>query len=163
MSKLLACFFLTVMLSGCDYFPKDPHETLQIIRQTKIIRIAVIEHTPWAYRENGSAKGIEVAIVRDFAGSLGAGPQWNFMSEAEAEDHLKQHHVDMVIGGLTKANPRKKAMGFTRSYFETGDGQKHQHVLAVPKGENRFLVRLEKFLKEHQSRIQRYYAAELEK
>ena len=161
MNKLCFVFVCTSLtLIGCDNYPKDTHQTLQHIQSRGVLRIGAIEQAPWAYREGGVAKGIEIKLAMAFARSLGAEPQIEFLSEADATEYLRQHQIDLMVGGLTNASPRKDELGLTRNYFQTGDEQKYEHVMAVPKGENRFLVRLETFLKQQQNRIQQLWEGE---
>jgi polar amino acid transport system substrate-binding protein len=151
---------LSCTLIGCDEFPKDTHHTLQHIQSRGVLRIGAIDQAPWAYREEGVAKGIEIKLAVVFARSLGVEPHIEFLSEADATEYLRQHQIDLMLGGLTNASPRKDEVGLTRNYFQTGDEQTYEHVLAVPKGENGFLVRLETFLKQQQHRIQQLWEAE---
>lgn len=145
-------------LSGCERFPADPEKTLASIESRNTLRIGVIEQRPWAYGEDDAPAGLEVAVITDFAESLGVQPRWNFLSEAQAFEQLRNLELDLVIGGLTEASPRKKEAGFTRAYLRTGQAKRERHVMAVPKGENRFLTRLESFLKQHREKILQLYS-----
>lgn len=161
MNKLCFMFVcISFTLIGCDEYPKDTHQTLQHVQSRGVLRIGAIEQAPWAYRDEGVAKGIEIKLAMAFARSLGAEPQVEFLSEADATEYLRQHQIDLMVGGLTNASPRKDELGLTRKYFQTGNEQKYEHVMAVPKGENRFLVRLETFLKQKQNHIQQLWEAE---
>ena len=64
-----------------------------------------------------------------------------------AED-LKHGELDLVIGGLNDKTPWEKDAGLTRAYAESVDtrGQGRKHVMLVPKGENAFLLELDRFL-----------------
>jgi polar amino acid transport system substrate-binding protein len=154
------CVCLSLTLVGCEEYPNDTHGTLQSIQERGVLRVGAIEQPPWAYRENGSARGIEIQLAEEFARSLGVNPQIEFLSEADATESLRQHQIDVMVGGLTKASPRKDELGLTRKFFQTGDEQRYEHVMAVPKGENRFLVRLETFLKQHQNHILQLWEGE---
>lgn len=161
MNKLCFVFVcISFTLIGCDEYPKDTHHTLQQIQSRGMLRIGAIAQAPWAFQEEGVAKGIEINLAMAFARSLGAEPQVEFLSEAEATEYLRQHQIDLMVGGLTNASPRKDELGLTRIYFQTGEEQKYEHVMAVPKGENGFLVRLETFLKQQHNRIQLMWEAE---
>lgn len=153
----LALFVCFMILAGCDEYPKDAQGTLETVQSSQILRVGIIRHKPWAYQDGSKPQGIEVEIVSGFAQSVNARPQWRFLSESQATENLKNYEIDLVIGGLTEDNPRKKEIGFTRSYLITGDDKKDRHVMAVPKGENRFITVLEKFLKARQSDIQKMY------
>ncbi|WP_447962945.1 transporter substrate-binding domain-containing protein [Nitrospira sp. Ecomares 2.1] len=161
MNKLCFVFVcISFSLVGCNEYPKDTHHTLQQIQSRGVLRIGAIEQAPWAYRAEGGAQGIEIKLAMAFARSLGAEPQVEFLSEADATEYLRQHQIDLVVGGLTNASPRKDDVGLTRKYFQIRDEENYEHVMAVPKGENGLLVRLETFLKQQHSRIQQMWEAE---
>lgn len=151
---------LMFMLCGCDEYPKDPDNTFKNIQVNGVLRVGVIEHRPWAYEEGGQPKGLEPHIISEFAQSLQVTPQWNFLSEAQATEKLKNHELDVVIGGLTVDTPRAKILGLSRPYLETGRDKKDHHVMAVSQGENYFLTTLEKFLKAREREIIAMYEGE---
>jgi ABC-type amino acid transport substrate-binding protein len=149
-----------LIVTGCDDYPKDAKNTLETIKKSQIIRVGLIEHKPWAYKNGSNPYGIEVDIASNFAQSLEVQPHWEFLSEAQAIEKLKHHNLDLVIGGLTQGSPRKKEVGFTRPYLKTGDQKNKHHVMAAPRGENRFITTLEKFLKARKSEIEKIYEEE---
>lgn len=69
-------------------------------------------------------------------------------TDVRGEEALKQGDLDLVVGGLTASTPWTDKAALTRPYAETtiGWGRTQKHVLAVPLGENAFLVTLEEFL-----------------
>jgi ABC-type amino acid transport substrate-binding protein len=146
-----------LLAAGCDDFPRDPENTTENVRSTGTLRVGLIGQEPWAYGAPPTPAGIEVAIVREFAKGLNANPVWTVLSEAQATEKLQNYQLDMVIGGLTKDNPRKKHLGFSRLYLHMGKGDRNVHVMAVAQGENRLLTELEKFLKQHHRQIRQYY------
>lgn len=155
---LLFSFFV---LASCGQYPKDTRGTLNEIQNQKVIHIGLIEQKPWSYRHNGNLRGVEVEILSKFADSLNVQPQWTVLSESQAIEKLEHYEFDIVAGGLVQSNPRKKSVGFTRPYLITGDDKKSRHVMAVPVGENRLLITLEKFLKRNKSLINQYYQKEV--
>lgn len=154
---LFACLLI---LAACDDYPKDVKATLQKVQNHQALRVGLIEHEPWVVRGASEPQGIEVEIITDFAQNLNAATHWTFLSEAEATEKLKNHELDLVVGGLTQDSPRKKEVGFTRPYLKTGGDKKDRHVMAAPQGENRFIITLEKFLKAHKSEIHKIYQRE---
>ncbi|QJR80170.1 transporter substrate-binding domain-containing protein [Alteromonas pelagimontana] len=156
-------FMSLLVLSGCDNYPRDTEATLQTVLDSQRLRIGVIEHKPWAYGSSLNPEGVEIRIISDFARSLTARPQWEFLSEAEASDKMELRKLDLVLGGLTADNPRIKKMALTRPYLKLSDDKKDQHVFAVSRGENGFIITLEKFLKAHEKEIVAIYKQEQRK
>jgi polar amino acid transport system substrate-binding protein len=154
---LRACVLVAVLLGGCDSIgsidaladsiPRDPGGTLRHIGDTQKLSIGVISEPPWTRCSTGEpARGLEVQIVSRFAESLDAAPEWQCMSEAQAFAALEKQGLDLVIGGITADSPRSKKAGFTRPYYRAGKEAKSHHVMAAQRGENRFIVTLERFL-----------------
>ncbi len=139
---------LIVLLAGCDDVPRDPGGSLGRIRHAHTLDVGVLNEPPWAEcsGDGEQVRGIEVQAITRFAEHLDASPAWHCLSEAQAFAALKKQGLDLVIGGLTADNPRKKESAFTRPYFEAGKTDTFRHVMAVQRGENRFMVTLERFL-----------------
>lgn len=87
-------------------------------------------------------RGSEVELVERFAASLDATVEWSDLSGHQALRALKEQNLDIVVGGFVQSGPWSAEVGFTRPYIP---GTKH--VMAVPNGENAWLVALEHFLK----------------
>jgi hypothetical protein len=69
-------------------------------------------------------------------------------------ERLHRHELDLLLAGLIKSTPWQNKVALTRPFLETQRGdRKVQHVLAVPPGENGWLVRLERFLKQARPRL----------
>jgi hypothetical protein len=66
---------------------------------------------------------------------------------------LEHGTLDLVIGGLTADTPWTKHAAITKPYAEATDptGERVQLVMAARPGENAFLLRLERFLRERGS------------
>ena len=142
---LLTTAFLTV-LTACDDYPKDPGGTLERARGS-VFRAGLVENPPWAMREDGRARGSEVELVERFAASLDATVEWSDLSGHQALRALKEQNLDIVVGGFVEGDPWRAEVGFTRPYIPDT-----KHVMAVPNGENAWLVALERFLKEQAPR-----------
>jgi hypothetical protein len=68
-------------------------------------------------------------------------------SESELIERLERHELDLVAAGLEETTPWVKRVGFTRPYLRwPEDGRAVGRVLAVPPGENRFLLEIERRL-----------------
>lgn len=139
---------LVLVLTGCGLtIPADPDGTLDRVRGGTL-RVGVSPNEPWTQLDAGQPSGIEVELVREFAATLGAQVEWSVGGEEALIADLEQAELDLVIGGLTSKTPWSKQAGITRAFTEVLDeqGEPEKHVMAVPMGENAFLVELEKFL-----------------
>jgi len=72
--RLLAIVFLILALipisTRCD-FPRDPRGTLEAVRDGTM-RVGIVGNDSWTRTEGGSASGVEVELLEDFANKLGA-------------------------------------------------------------------------------------------
>lgn len=142
---------LAVLVAACDPFPRDPHETTRMIEDSGKLRVGVIHDPPWADTSSHPPRGREIELVNAFARRLDAAPEWHYLGTHDGFKALEHGDIDMLIGGLVNASPYKKKAGFTRPYEKTRGRfeKKHkQHVLAVRRGENRFLLKLDNYLKQ---------------
>lgn len=147
---------MAFLLIGCG-IPRDPEETLEQISGGQM-RVGVTENRPWTYFENNRPAGIEVELIERFAEELNSQIHWMRGSESELLEALRQRELDVVIGGLTDSTPWSKELGLTEPYL-TVRGKKH--VMAVPPGENRWLLELDRFLQQQkQQRRHLHEAAE---
>lgn len=142
---ILVSIPLLLLVAACDDFPKDPEGTLDRVRGGTVYA-GIVENPPWAVSEDKSAKGIEVQIVEEFAASLDAEVHWAGISGPAAMRALEERKLDIVVGGFLQTDPWKSKVGFSRPYIH---GTKR--VMAVPKGENAWLVALETYLSRHES------------
>ncbi|MFD1718331.1 transporter substrate-binding domain-containing protein [Georgenia deserti] len=149
---LPAAVALLVALSGCGLtIPTDPDGTLDRVRGGTL-RVGVSVNPPWTDLPEGTdadPTGTEVELVEQFAADrLGAQVQWEPGGEEELVTALEHGEIDLLIGGLTARTPWADRIAATYRYTITEDahGTQEQHVMAVPMGENAFLVELEDFL-----------------
>lgn len=138
--------------AGCR-IPEDPDGTLDRV-EGGTLRVGVIETDPWVSEVRGGEPtgGVEVELVRAFARDLGARVEWNQGSEEELVRAMSGGDLDVVAGGITAKTRWKHDIALTRPYVELGGDE---HVMAVPMGENAFLVRLERFLLNREDEIER--------
>lgn len=104
------------------------------------MRVGITHNPPWTIVDDQPA-GVEVDLVERLADELGATVEWSEGSEEEIFGSLEKRDVDLVIGGITADNPFSALATFTTVYHG-------KHVMAVPFGENGWLVTVEKFLVE---------------
>ena len=146
--RFIVAMVFCLWLGGCDIYPKDPHKTLQNIRETSTINIGVIEAPPWA--SHITMEGPEIDIARAFANHLNVAPHWVPISIHQAVEKLDLGELDIVIGGLTTTTPYE-GIGLTRPYKETDNDDSDQHVLGLRRGENHLLIELETFIKTYKA------------
>lgn len=135
------------LLTACERFPEDPQRTLANIKERGSIRVGVIESSPHHMMdESGDVMGAEARLIQSFADALRVDVEWR---EGHAEGHfedLREHRLDLVAGGITKQNPWKKHVGFTVPWKVVEGESDRSYVMAVPKGENAFVMRLERHI-----------------
>jgi len=149
---LAAALLLTLALGGCSTIPADPDDTLEAVTG-QTLRVGVSPNPPWTDLPEGTSGapiGLEVDLVTDFADTLNADVQWVPGGEETLIRQLQRGEVHLVVGGLTAESPWQQTAGLTRPHAQTldGDGSQAPIVMAVPAGENAFLVTLERFLLE---------------
>lgn len=104
------------------------------------LRVGAVASPPYLVPSENGARGPEAELVRAFARGIDAEIEWRWGSVDAHMRSLERFEVDLVVAGLTTVSPWKKKVGFTRPWRVEGD---RKHVLAVPPGENAFLVALE--------------------
>jgi polar amino acid transport system substrate-binding protein len=114
-------FALVALVSaGCD-FPRDPRGTLDKV-QNGTMRVGIVNYDPWTQMEEGRPSGVEVELLRDFAGELEAEIVFVQGTVPELLEAARQGEVDVVAGGFTDTSPgvsEGKEAGVTSPYFVT--------------------------------------------
>ena len=152
--RLIALLVLLLALTGCSgHYPADPHGTLEHVTDGEL-RVGVSHSPPETDLGPNPPTGTEVDLVRQYAETVSAHVTWTPGGEEDLVKQLKNGHLDLVIGGLTKDSPWDTEVGITRGYAESTDefGDTRKHVMAVRNGENAFLMDLEAFLADHGGR-----------
>lgn len=139
-----------LLTAGCaGHFPADPENTLDDVTGGTL-RVGASVNPPFVEDSGEQLLGSEVELVEDYARTRGADVSWIQGGEEDLMDRLEHGEVDLVIGGLTEKTPWMKKAGLTRPYEESTDryGSRQHHVLAVPLGENAFLLDLDTYLQD---------------
>ncbi|HEX6038250.1 substrate-binding periplasmic protein [Longimicrobium sp.] len=111
-----ASILLLILVAACG-LPRDPEGTLERVRGGTL-RVGVAHNPPWAdLPAPGEARGVEPRLVRALAAELGARVEWVPGSETELLAALEHHRLDLVVGGLSAADPRGATLGLTRPYY----------------------------------------------
>ncbi len=143
---LLPVLLCCVPLGACT-IPTDPDGTLDRVRESRVLRVGASPSGDLVVVEGDDVTGQEADLATGFAESLGAEVEWHPGGEEELVGALERGEVDLLIGGLTAKSPWASKAGLTRAYAEsTEHGEKVEHVLATPLGENALLSRLEEYL-----------------
>ena len=147
----VALLLVAVLLTstGCGVeIPADPDGTLERV-QGDVLRVGVSAMPPWTSSvTGGEPDGVEIALIRAFAESLGSEVEWTEGGEEHLVSKLERGELDVVVGGITASSPWADKAALTRPYVTvTGaDGQPEDHVMLSALGENAFLAALERFL-----------------
>src|SRR5687768_16386141 len=139
---------LLMLLASCG-LPRDPEATLDRV-QGGFMRVGIADSAPWTVAHGATRAGVEVELVTAFAETLDADIEWVNGPEAEILESIELGNLDLAIGGFTADNPWSSRVSFIQPYFVLGEDQ---HVMAVPHGENAWIVRLERFLRSQLDRI----------
>lgn len=122
--------------------PRDPDDTLERVRGG-VVRVGVSHNPPWVAVTASGAEGIEPDLIEGIARDLGARIEWIPGAESELLVDLEERKLDLVLGGLTADSPWKHKVALTRPFFED-PATKEKHVLAMPPGENAWLLYVER-------------------
>ena len=151
---VLAATLVALLTAGCAGFPADPEKTLQRVTDG-VLRVGVSPNPPHTeIRGTAEPEGSEVVLVQEFAATLPAEVEWTVGGEEMLILALEHGDLDLVIGGLTADTPWMEHAAITKPYAEATDptGKPVQLVMAARPGENAFLLRLERFLRERGTR-----------
>jgi hypothetical protein len=141
----LLCLLL-FCCAGCG-MPHDVEQTSQRIDQG-LMRVGAIDDPPLlSRRPDGSATGREAELVRAFAHLRNARIEWHWGNEDDHMNALEKHDLDVVVGGLTPQTPWKSKVGLSLPYrIDSTDGKPQNHVVALPPGENHWLMQWDDFV-----------------
>jgi polar amino acid transport system substrate-binding protein len=107
---------LLLLLAACD-FPRDAEGTLDRVRG-QAIRVGVVGNPPWVLAGD-EPQGVEPALVRAWAATLGAQVEWVRASESVLVAALERREIHLLIAGLTTHSPWSTRTAFTQPYVDT--------------------------------------------
>jgi polar amino acid transport system substrate-binding protein len=145
------CFLLLLLgaLAACGQFPKDPDKTLHQA-SNGTLRVGYSHNPPWVVKTSGAPAGIEPALVAAFAQSRQLRVEWVNDTEQDLMAQLENRTLHLVVCGLLHDSPWSQRVSFTRPYLLQ---EKKKHVMSVLKGENAFILALEKFLFSQEAKL----------
>lgn len=149
LSKIWPGFLALFVAVGCG-LPKDADGALDRIRNGTL-RVGIAENPPWVVVNGAEVSGIEPQLVADIARHLHSQVKNVHGSETLLLEGLHRRELDVVIGGFTADSPWKRDVALTKPYHE--DRNQRQHVLALPPGENAWLMEVEKFLHDNEAKL----------
>lgn len=135
MRHSLILIFL-ILFYNCN-IPKDPNDSWQNAKRNAL-RVGVVILND----ENSQKMEVlekEKSMVEEFAQINNLKIKSKQASETELTKLLEEYKLDIMIGGFEKKSNWKKVVGMTTPYDST-------HVFFIPKGENKLLFHLEKFI-----------------
>jgi len=127
--------------SACG-LPRDAAGTLERVRSTGVLRAGAITNPPYVVTDGAAVSGPEAEAVEAFAQAQRVRVQWAVGSEEDLVEQLERFQLDVVVGGITKKNPRAKKVGTTLPLYEGAGGK--PHVILTPPGENGMLFALDR-------------------
>lgn len=140
--KLLSAILIVFLLFGCDRIPSDPEKSYEKARAQGLL-VGYTDNPPWVIDDAGIISGIEPDILNSFAESNGIELKWIKGSEQELLLRLEKGELQIVAAGLLMNTPWKsEKIGLTSPYYKN---RKEKRVLAVQQGENRLIMKLEKY------------------
>ena len=140
---------LCVAAIGCS-LPHDAEDSLSHIKNGSM-RVGVSTNPPWVATAGDTISGYEGTIVGELAHQLHSRIEAHPGAESVLLQQLHDRKLDMVVGGITSDSRWKKDVALTRAYHKDRGGK--QHVLALPPGENAWLVRVEEYLHDNEARL----------
>lgn len=157
-------FSIAILLTAlaCNQ-PSDPKNTLNDVRHRGILKAGVSYNPPFVVTSPHDTTGIDIDLLNDIANDLEVKLQLVYGSETEITHRLEETKIDIAAAGFLNKTLFKKKMGLTNWYLQRHDSS---YVLGIPKGENAWVMYLEKFIYAHRDSIrqtaQKYFNYESE-
>ncbi|QED36640.1 transporter substrate-binding domain-containing protein [Antarcticibacterium arcticum] len=127
-------FILLLVSAACD-FPKDA-EGSWVDAQNNYLKVGVSINPPFTISERDSLKGMEIDLLKKFAGKENLKIRFFEGSESELIKKLENYELHVIAGGFDKKTLWKQKAGTTSPYDK-------EHVFLIAKGENQLLKKLE--------------------
>src|SRR4051812_16887984 len=96
-----AILILPLLAASCA-LPRDPEKTSERIASTHELRVGVSDNPPWTIDAGAEPQGTEPDLIRAYASRTRARVLWTRGSETSLVKSLKDHELDLVIGGFDK-------------------------------------------------------------
>ena len=151
--KFLTLLAVALALASCRY-PQDVEGTLERV-EGGVLRVGAVENPPWVIRrgEAPTATGLEAELVAGLAKELDAELRWHWGTTEELLPALGKFQLDIVVGGLVKGPRIGHGVALTTPYIKRhetvglrGETKMQEHVLALPPGENAWMMAIERYI-----------------
>jgi polar amino acid transport system substrate-binding protein len=137
------------LVTSCQNYPQDPDDTLAKVKNGQLL-VGYSVNPPWVIKTQTEPTGLEADLIKDFARTQKAKVIWYHDSEQDLFEKLHKRELHLVIAGLTHKNSWASKISFSKPYLINGN---KKHVVAVLKGENAFVLSLEKFMHEQEPKL----------
>ncbi len=117
-----ATLLWVILLASCDVDIPEDAEGSFLEASAGVLRVGVTENPPWIIRCDGDARGVEAALIKDFAAGINAHVEWVWGSPPQLMRGLENHELHLVGGGIEKDTPWSTKVGLTRPYIEVRYG-----------------------------------------
>jgi polar amino acid transport system substrate-binding protein len=146
-SMVVVPWIVWIVVAGCG-LPRDAAGTLERVRGG-LLRVGVVHNPPFVVDAGGAVRGVEAALAEAIAHELGSQIEWRRGAEHTLMRALHRRELDLVIGGFDEKVPWVREAALTRPYYT----DEKPHVLALPPGENAWMVKVERILHANEPRI----------
>lgn len=126
----LCLLIVLLALTGCRY-PTDIEHTSEKIRGG-VLDVGLTENPPWVMRSDNGPAGLEPELIKELAENLDADVRWHWGSEGVLVQALKEHQIDLVIGGITKSSSLSKLAALTKPYYKSTYTVGYPESIEVP-------------------------------
>lgn len=136
--SFLSFFVILMLVAGCNDFPRDSKHSFDEAK-TGELQVGLTENHPFVSQDNGHLSGAEIEIIEGFAREHNLKVRYTIDSESDLIEELEKYKLHLVAGGFKKSTIWSSKAGFSLPYD-------YEHVLLVPKGENKLLYKLEQHI-----------------
>lgn len=149
--RLAAIALLAFAVVGCGNLPRDPEGTIERVR-SGVLRAGAVHAPPWVIVADRTIAGSEAALVEGLAGEMGARVEWITGGPTQLLEMVERFEIDLVVGGFTDRDPWRDRVAVTQPHYEAlAQGAVERRVFFLPPGENRWLLTVDRYLREQQS------------
>ena len=134
----LLFFLVLVTISSCN-IPKDPERSWEDIQKNGL-KVGVVINPPYTVKQDSMYSGKKIELLENLANDNKLQFSFETGNETDLTDKLAHYKIDLLIGGFTKKSIWTEKVGLTTAYDDK------DHVILIPKGENKLLHFLESYI-----------------
>lgn len=117
-------------MAGCRY-PTDIEHTSEKIRGG-VLDVGLTENPPWVMRSDNGPAGLEPELIKELAEKLDPDVRWHWGSEGVLVQALKEHQLDLVIGGITTNSSLSELAALSKPYYSSTYTVGYPESIEVP-------------------------------